>query len=275
VPIEFERRGHGPVMYVHPGGPGLSSAEFGDDFAGLEHIFELVLIDPRGTGRSGTPPDPRAYSLDDYVADLTQIIPAGVPPVMLLGFSHGGLVAQQFAAHFGRRISALVLASTAARFSDETISAMDKHIESKRGEAWFDSAMAALKREQAGDFQDAAELGTLLAQEMPLYFHTFDARAQAYTEKLREHGCNPNALRYFNEVEFRKIDLRPELARITTRTLIIAGDCDFICPPEATRELHESIKGSELVTIPESGHMTFVEQPEAFAAACARLQLHG
>ncbi len=274
MPIEVTWRGHGPPLLAHPGGPGLSSAEFGSDFAGLERIFEIGYIDPRGTGKSDAPPDPLAYTLDDYADDLTGLIPPGLPPVMLLGFSHGGLVAQRFAARFGRRISSLILASTAARFSDETVGAMDDSIESKRGEPWFDGAMAALEREQAGDFKDGTELAALLAQEMPLYFHTFDSRAQAYTAMLAEHGCNPDALRYFNEIEFRNVDLRPELARIRAKTIVISGAGDFICPPDAARELQAGIDGAELVIIPESGHMTFVEQPEAFFAACAQLLPH-
>jgi proline iminopeptidase len=272
--IEVTRRGSGPPLFVHPGGPGLSSAEFGDSLAALERIFEIVYVDPRGTGASATP-ESKSYKLDDYVNDLAWVIPAGLPPVMLMGFSHGGLVAMKFAARFGRRVGALILASTAARFSEETIAGAEQHLQSKRDQPWFGSAMKALEREQAGDFKDAMELSALLADEMPLYFRTYDGRAGAYVEKLATAGCNPDALRQFNMSEFRTIDLRPDLAKIAARTIIINGADDFLCPPEASRELHEGIKGSELITIRDSGHMTFVEQPEAFYAACARLVLHG
>ncbi|MFI5388814.1 MAG: alpha/beta fold hydrolase, partial [Candidatus Eremiobacterales bacterium] len=62
-------RGKGPRLYAHPGGPGLSSAEFLPDFGGLERAFEVAYVDPRGTGKSPRPSDPRAYRLDDFVDD--------------------------------------------------------------------------------------------------------------------------------------------------------------------------------------------------------------
>ena len=58
---------------------------------------------------------------------------------------------------------------------------------------------------------------------------------------------------------------------IATPTIIVSGESDFICPPEAGRELPASIKGSTLTLIPRSGHMTYVEQQEAFYEAVVAL----
>ena len=46
--LSYERRGSGPLLVCHPGGPGGSAAEF-EDFAGLDDTFELVLFSPRGS----------------------------------------------------------------------------------------------------------------------------------------------------------------------------------------------------------------------------------
>src|SRR5262252_206461 len=107
-------RGKGPRLYAHPGGPGLSSSEFLPDFGGLERAFEVAYVDPRGTGATPKPSDSRAYALDDYVDDLAELIDS---PSFVLGFSHGGLVAQRFAARYPDNVKGLILASTAARFS--------------------------------------------------------------------------------------------------------------------------------------------------------------
>ena len=99
--LSYERRGSGPLLVCHPGGPGGSAAEF-LDFAGLDDTFELVLLSPRGSHGS----DPAAdYSLASYVADLEALrAHLGVEQLNLLGFSHGGVVAMAYAAaHRGSR----------------------------------------------------------------------------------------------------------------------------------------------------------------------------
>ena len=53
--LSYERRGSGPLLVCHPGGPGGSAAEF-LDFAGLDDTFELVLLQPARLARVGSPP---------------------------------------------------------------------------------------------------------------------------------------------------------------------------------------------------------------------------
>jgi pimeloyl-ACP methyl ester carboxylesterase len=262
--IAYTLAGQGPRLFVHPGGPGLSSMEFAPDCGGLEKMFEVAYIDPRGTGKTPKPADNRAYRLDDYVDDLAGLITA---PSYLLGFSHGGLVAQRFAATYPEKLLGLVLASTAARFSPDVEAALQRKIEASKGAPWLADALEALKREQEGAYTDDAELGRIIAREMPLYFHTFGDRAKSWVASSAADPCNGDALRYFNEAEFTSIDLRPELKNIRARTVIVAGADDFICPVEAARELHDGIRDSSLSVIANAGHMTFVEQPQAFYEA--------
>ena len=261
-------RGRGPRLYTHPGGPGLSSAEFLPDFGGLERAFEIAYVDPRGTGATPKPNDSGAYSLDDYVGDLAELIDA---PSYVLGFSHGGLVAQRFAARYPEKVSGLVLASTAARFSSDVEAALARKVDASKGEPWLPDALEALRQEQAGEFSDDMELAGIVAREMPLYLHEYGDRAKRWVDLVATHPCNADALRYFNDVEFLSIDLRAELKRITARTIIVSGESDFICPPEAGRELQAGIRDSKLALIPRSGHMTYVEQPEAFYEAVVAL----
>jgi pimeloyl-ACP methyl ester carboxylesterase len=41
-----------------------------------------------------------------------------------------------------------------------------------------------------------------------------------------------------------------------------------------SREMHEKIAGSQLVILPSSGHMTFVDQPEQFLKAVRDFVAH-
>lgn len=262
--LSVQIRGSGPRLYAHPGGPGLGSKEFAPDFGGLERSFEVAYVDPRGTGKSARPSDPRAYRLDDYVEDLAGLIQE---PAYLIGFSHGGLVAQRFASRYPERLNGLILASTAARFSPDVETALNRKIAQSKDEPWLPDAVKALKQEQDGAYADDAELARILEREWPLYFHRFGERAKRWADLVAGDPCNGDALRYFNEAEFLTVDLRPELANIRVRTVIVSGASDFVCPVEAGEELREGINGSRFTVIPNAGHMTYVEQPDAFYEA--------
>ena len=64
-------------------------------------------------------------------------------------------------------------------------------------------------------------------------------------------------------------DSTPLLQTIHVPTLIVVGEEDTLTPPALSAEMQRAIPGSELVTIPSAGHMSNLEQPEAFNAALA------
>src|SRR4051812_9051165 len=122
--LSYRREGSGPLLVCHPGGPGFSSRYFGD-LAGLGASFTLGMLNPRGTEGSDRPADPRAYRTEDYVADLDELrAHLGLERMLLLGHSHGGVVATAYSAAHPARVERLVLASTLARFAEEQGSAM-------------------------------------------------------------------------------------------------------------------------------------------------------
>ena len=259
--LSYRREGRGPMLVCHPGGPGFSSLYFGG-LAGLGEDFELVLLDPRGTGGSDRPSDPRAYATDDYVADLEELhSQLGVDRINLFGHSHGGVVAAAYAATHPERVERLVLASTLARFAAEQEHAMIAGMERHADEPWYEDARAALEAEQAGNYDGDGELGELALRELKFYFASYDDAAAAYLESLRGEAPNGDALRLFNAEIFTTFDLRSELPRITAPTLVIAGEQDFITGPVCAHELAACIPNAETAILPDVGHLIFVEAP--------------
>jgi pimeloyl-ACP methyl ester carboxylesterase len=256
--------GTGRVLVCHPGGPGFSSSYFAD-LAGLWEKFTLVMLNPRGTGGSDRPSDPGAYQVADYVADVEELRGhLGQERLLLLGHSHGGVVAQAYAAAHPGRVRRLVLASSLARFGTEQEAAMRVGMDKRSGQPWYPDAEAALKEEQEATFVDDRQLADLFFREFPLYFARFGAVEAGYADTLRSETINADALRLFNEKIFNTFDLRPILANITAPTLVITGDDDFICGPVCAVEMNAAIPGSRLVIVGDSGHMVFIEQPQAF-----------
>jgi pimeloyl-ACP methyl ester carboxylesterase len=48
---------------------------------------------------------------------------------------------------------------------------------------------------------------------------------------------------------------------------VVVGEHDRTTTAHAARVLHDGIPGSELAVIPDAGHMSFVEEPDAYLAA--------
>lgn len=248
------RRGSGPELICHPGGPGCDGGEL-HDLGGLDRTRTLVLVDPRGTSATG---DADSYTLDDYVADLDELVDGQVD---LLGFSHGGLVAAAYAIAHPDRVRKLVLASSLAAFTPEMQAEAGRVIASKAGEPWHSGAVAALAQEEAGDYETPEEAGAMWNAMAPVYFWRWDERYRPLVE-LDHLPVKP--LKDFNATPF---DLREDLGRIRAETLVITGVDDFICGPAAAQVLGDGILDSEVVLLPDAGHFTFLEQPEAFRTA--------
>ena len=261
--LAYERRGSGPLLVCHPGGPGGSAAAFGD-FAGLDDTFELVLLCPRGSLGSDPADD---YSLASYVGDVEVLREhLGVEQLDLLGFSHGGCVAMSYAAAQPAHVRRLLLVDTLAVWGEEAEAAMQRGVEARSGEPWFADAAKAIEEEQAGEFASAAELIANLQRQIPLYFHRWEGNEQAGRE-LAEDFAEAKPLHHFNTVEFPTLDLRDELRAIEAPTLVVVGDDDFICGPACADAIVRELANAQLVTIRDSGHPVYVEQPEAFRAA--------
>jgi len=262
--LAYRRVGRGPTLVCHGGGPGFSAFYFGD-LAGVGERLELVLLDPRGTGGSDRPADARAYDVEDYSNDVEELREhLGLERINLLGHSHGGVVAIDYAARFPDRVDRLVLASTLARFAQEQMGAMESAMAAKAGEPWYDDARAALEAEQAARFATDEELGELALRELPFYFARYGDSEQAYVESLRADVPNADTLRYFNQEPFETFDLRPQLGKITAPTLVVAGEEDFITGPVCANEIQQGLRDPRKVIIPGAGHFVFIEAPEAF-----------
>src|SRR5919109_4517745 len=116
------------------------------------------------------------------------------------------------------------------------------------------------EREQTVETE--AELKELLHAQMPFHFH--GEVPPGYGE---ETVGSPEVLRHFARIGYGDFDYRPRLANVRRPTLVIVGEHDRTTTPRAARVLHEGIPGSELVVVPGTGHMSFVEAQEHYLDA--------
>ncbi len=257
-----------PVAFVLHGGPGGDHTGFKPGFSPLAERMQLVYVDHRGQGRSA-PSDPARMTLDENVEDMEALRRhLGLGPVVVIGTSYGGMVAMAHAARHPDSVSHLVLVVTAAHSG---FNARAQQILAERGTPEQQEIAIQLWR---GELDTEAKLRRYYEVMGPLYSTRHDPVAAA---AVRGRGrVTPAAInRAFAPGGFlRDFDLRPELARITAPTLILAGRHDWICPPEFSEELHRLIPGSDLRIFTESSHSIRADEPAAFIDAVAGFVVH-
>lgn len=262
VNIHYTIQGNGPAMIAHSGGPGFDARAW-DDFAGIGEFVTIVAIHPRGSGLSG-PATGDAYSLSDYAADLEALRQhLGLDKPIVMGWSHGGMVAQQFAVMYPNSLSKLILFDTAAHLGD-FLSDVEVAVQGFKDEPWFEKSLAALKAEWAGEYETGEDMARLWEDEMKFYFKQFDDKAQDYHQRIKDLPINLTPLKVFNENEAPTMDLRPDIQKINVPTLVIVGRHDFITNVAMAEEMVKNIPDAKLEIFEDSGHFAVVEEPDKF-----------
>ncbi|MCX7962702.1 MAG: alpha/beta hydrolase [Burkholderiales bacterium] len=200
----------------------------------------------------GASPAVEPYDFEQVSAALRRLIDAlGGDPVVLVGHSMGGMVAQEAYVRFPERIKALVLCFTSAAFA---------------------GADTAFAREFV-----AARLAPLDAG------HSMAEIAARLLPTMRGRKSDPAGLALAERVmaavppeTYRKavrmlatFDRRRELAAIRVPTLLVAGSDDRTAPPSVMEKMARQIPGAEFVLLDGCGHLGPMDQPEAFNAALA------
>lgn len=267
LPLAYHVRGRGPLCIVHPGGPGLDWAYL--RMPEVERRLTLVYLEPIGTGASSPLPSAKDYTLARYAALLDGVRAAlGQPRACVLGHSHGGFVALHWAVAHPDKVSGLILYSTAGRMEKAVSEASEAAIDGFTKEPWFPQATAAWAR--FPNIVTNEDADAVIKAIVPIMFADWTNRQASYAPWLATVRAFAGPMRgeYANQDPW---NLLRKLTSIRVPTLIIAGAKDASTPPFLSEELARAMPGSQLVVLPNSGHMGHVEEPAAFAVAIEEL----
>jgi proline iminopeptidase len=263
--LNVVERGAGePALIALHGGPGLDHTEFGRWLDPLARRLRLLLVDGRAQGRS-EPAPPETWTLARFAADVEELAEAlGLDRPVVLGHSFGAFVALQHAVEFpGRTAGTIVSAGVASQRHLQGIGARLAAFEPAELREGVSAAWAA--EEEARTPQDVAEL---LAAQLPFHFaDPRDPRIGDLLDAMRDARFSPDVLRAAARGEIAGPELEERLAVARSPMLVLAGRHDRICPPEAAEAIAAGAPDAELVVLERSGHMGFVEEPDAYLAA--------
>ena len=278
VLIYYRSFGRGTPLILLHGGPGASHDYLLPHLLPLARHNRLVFLDERGSGRSASLEDPSGYTIENMVEDVEAVRRAlGLGKVALLGHSYGGALAQAYALKYQEHLSHLILCSTFAstrkmngvldRMRKQMPPALRTRIEAMERSGLYGKGPEYRRGRYTDDYMTAAwgeGYFPYLYRRRP--DPNFDPVANGHMswDLYREMwGSNGE---FVIDGNLKSVEYEDRLSSIRVPTLITVGDHDE-CDPALSRDMHERIAGSKLVVVPESGHMTFVDQPTFFVSA--------
>ena len=189
------------------------------------------------------------HTRDDTIAAIAQRILASAPPrFALAGLSMGGYIAFEIVRQARERVAKLALLDTAATpETPQQTAARKERIELARSGHFMDVIDILfpffVPRDRRGD-QDLKRTVHLMAEE-----------------------TGPDTFIRQQEAIMGRADSRLSLGAIRCPTLVLVGDADELTPPSAAQEIAAGISGARMVIVPDCGHLSTLERPQALNAA--------
>ena len=238
IDIDYEVGGQGPpVLLSH--GYSATGHMWAPQRPALEPRWRLITWDMRGHGETESPADPGAYSEKSTVEDMRALLAhLGAARAVVGGLSLGGYMSLAFHMRYPEMVRALVICDSGPGYRSDTARAQ-----------WNERARArALDLEARG--LAVLEAGSPEMREAMARHRSAQGLAHAARGMLAQEASGV-------------IDSLPG---IRVPTLVIVGDRDtpFLAPCEY---MAKKIPGARLVTIPDAGHASNIDQPAAFNRA--------
>lgn len=246
--IWLETAGSGPPL-LFIGGTGWDLRRTRDPLGPLlTRHFSVALYDQRGQGQSAKPPGP--YAMQDFAQDAVGVLDAlGWERAHVVGYSFGGMVAQELAIRHPSRIDRLVLAATTSGGAGGRSYPIEEFVDlppvqrARKGLEIADLRFAALLM---SDPDKAHALIDARARNQTRFLHEPRAR-EGLTEQLRARAAH---------------NTYDRLGAISAETLLVAGEFDGQAPMRAVEALAKRIPSSVFHTVP--GAHDFIAENKRF-----------
>ena len=247
INLAYTDSGNGhPLVFIHAFP--LSQRMWQPQVKDFSSQYRVITLDLRGHGES----DAMLwnFTLDDYAKDVYKLLHhLNIQQATFIGLSMGGYILFALYRLFPAVVKALVLADTRAQADNE---------EGKAGRV----AMA-----QAAYTEGPTAIADMMIPKL-LATTTVENRKDLI-EQVRAMILNTQTSGIV--VDLMAMAARPDstsvLSQISCPTLVIVGEDDVATPPSESGYITEHIPQAQLVTIPNAGHLSNLEQPQAFAQA--------
>lgn len=251
VRLHYTDTGSGDVAVVFSHGLLFSTEMFEAQIEHLKGNFRCIAYDHRGQGQSASPDS--GYDMDTLTADAAALIKAlGVEKCHFVGLSMGGFVALRMALDYPELVRSISVLDSSA--DPEPIENHGKYKKLNFVLRWFGAK-------------------PVVGAVMPIMFsQTFlnDPKRKALRDRWATFlGKVPDRKGMSKAVDgvIHRLSVYDRLGEIKTPTLIAVGDEDTATVPAKSERMHAAIKGSEFMMVPQGGHVSTIDAPEAINTA--------
>lgn len=218
------------------------------------HGYSTLAWDAPGYGGM---PRVAPYSFENVAYALkTAIDRLNTGPVVIVGHSMGGMIAQEAYAHFPDKIRALALTFTTSAFGGRDSDFARQFIDARLKPLDLGRSM----REIADKLMPTMHGGTYDLEGLMLAGRVM---ATVPPETYREAVTM-----------LTTFDRRALLPQIKVPTLVLAGDDDNVAPAAAMQRMAAKIPGAKFVSLRGCGHLGPMDQPVAFNHALLSFLQH-
>lgn len=244
IRVRFDDKGRGPAVLLLHAFP-LSAEMWQPQIEALRNRYRVIAPDLRGFGGSDAPPGP--YLMDTLADDAAALLEhLGVPRAVVVGLSMGGYVAFAFWRRHRDKVAAMVLADTRAG------------ADSDEGRATRETNARLAEEQGAGAIADKMIPNLVAAGATPEVRDTL-------RRLITANG--PDGIAGALRGMAARVDSGPDLPGIDVPVLVIVGEEDSLTPPAEAERLAAALPSATLRRIAGAGHLSNLEQPEAFNAA--------
>jgi pimeloyl-ACP methyl ester carboxylesterase len=241
--IGYLDEGSGPAVLLIHAFP-LNKAMWAPQMDPLSRRFRVIAPDIRGFGES-QPASP--WTMEDMAGDLHELLDKlGIDQCTIAGVSIGGYIALAFWSKYPGRVRQLVLSNSRARGDNDSEKAARNDM------------IAAIRQNGAAILPE--RMLTRLLQPNPLPDVVRTVRGMI-------EQANASAAEYAVTAMRDRSDFTSVLHGIKCPAMVITGENDAIIRAEDAKAVADAIPGARFVKIPDSGHLSNLENPEAFNAA--------
>lgn len=248
--VGYDERGSGiPLVLIH--GFPLNRMIWEAQWEGLDKQARVLAPDLRGFGQSEMVAG--ATDISSYADDLHEFLRAMAieKPAVICGLSMGGYIALAYARKYGAHVAGLILANTKAT------------PDSAEGKAGRDKNIAVAQEKGAEAIADGM---------LPKMFgpKTYESNPElvAQSKRIMTSATVPGIVGALGAMRDRP-DALDVLAGASYPVLILAGTDDALMPMAEQEKMKQAAPNSTLVVMPDAGHLSSMEQPDAFNNAVA------
>jgi 3-oxoadipate enol-lactonase len=246
IDLAYSDEGQGPpIIFLHAFP--LNQTMWKPQVAAFKEQYRVITIDLRGHGESDAPM--WRYTLEQFADDIIALLQhLEIPQATFVGLSMGGYILFALYRKYPEYVRALVLADTRAQ------------ADTPEGKATrFSMAQVAYRR-------GSSAIADLMLPKL---------LSPSGMERNQELIAQLRAMIIGNQISGivgdlmameERSDATPLAQTIDVPTLVLVGEQDIPSPPDEVKRMADQIPGSTFIQIPQAGHLSNMENPEAFNA---------